>query len=101
MDATFERTGEEGILSFCIQTKTGNVIINTLMPPKKPYYFQIGVVSRKIFLHDEVAAESDGVPCHKHRDTDSQGFSPTPLQRVFYQIMGQYQIADKSGNIIK
>ena len=34
MDATFERTGEEGILSFCIQTKTGNVIINTLMPPK-------------------------------------------------------------------
>lgn len=31
---TFERTGEEGILSFCIQTKTGNVIINTLMPPK-------------------------------------------------------------------
>ena len=49
---------------------------------EKPYYFQIGVVSRKIFLHDEVAAESDGVPCHKHRDTDSQGFSPTPLQRV-------------------
>ena len=34
MDATFERTGEEGILSFCMQTKTGNVIINTLMPPK-------------------------------------------------------------------
>ena len=32
MDATFERTGEEGILSFCMQTKTGNVIINTLMP---------------------------------------------------------------------
>ena len=28
MDATFERTGEEGILSFCMQTKTGNVIIN-------------------------------------------------------------------------
>ena len=27
-------TGEEGILSFCMQTKTGNVIINTLMPPK-------------------------------------------------------------------
>lgn len=27
MDATFERTGEEGILSFCMQTKTGNVII--------------------------------------------------------------------------
>ena len=25
MDATFERTGEEGILSFCMQTKTGNV----------------------------------------------------------------------------
>lgn len=25
---------EEGILSFCMQTKTGNVIINTLMPPK-------------------------------------------------------------------
>lgn len=34
MDATFESAGEEGILSFCMQTKTGNVIINTLMPPK-------------------------------------------------------------------
>lgn len=101
MDATFERTGEEGILSFCMQTKTGNVIINTLMPPKSHTISRIGVVSRKIFLHDEVAAESDGVPCHKHRDTDSQGFSPTPLQRVFYQIMGQYQITGKSGNIIK
>lgn len=34
MDATFERTGEEGILSFCMQTKTGNVIINTLIRRK-------------------------------------------------------------------
>ena len=33
MDATFERTGEEGILSFCMRQKQ-NVIINTLMPPK-------------------------------------------------------------------
>ena len=44
MDATFERTGEEGILSFCIQTKTGNVIINTLMPPKSH------TISRKVII---------------------------------------------------
>lgn len=30
MDATFESAGEEGILSFCMQTKTGNVIINNV-----------------------------------------------------------------------
>ena len=29
MDATFERTGEEGILSFCMQTKTGVLIYET------------------------------------------------------------------------
>ena len=29
-----QQRGEQGILSFCMQTKTGNVIINTLMPPK-------------------------------------------------------------------
>ena len=54
-------------------TKTGNVIINTLMPPKK--LFPDRRSFPKIFLHDEVAtAESDGVPCHKHRDTDSRVF---------------------------
>lgn len=95
-----ERTGEEGILSFCAD-KTGNVIMGYMADAaEKPYYFQIGVVFRKIFLHDEVAAESDGVPCHKHRDTDSH-FSPPPLQRVFYQIMASIRYADKSGNIIK
>ncbi len=40
MDATFERTGEEGILSFCIQTKTGNVIISRkaiLFPDRRSF----------------------------------------------------------------
>ena len=83
MDATFERTGEEGILKLLYADKNRKCHHKYIDASEKPYYFQIGVVSRKIFLHDEVAAESDGIPCHKHRDTDSQGFSPTPLQRVF------------------